>query len=154
SPDGKLMASQARRTEPRKGGNEGELAWFSTVQVRDAATGKEVASLGELKNSGLIGFAFSPDSATLALSFFRQIEEGAWLELWDARKGQLRKKIEMDYGRVVPRITFSPDGKTLAVLYAGDIDRDRKSTELRGGVRLFDVASGKPLRTIRGHKHM
>jgi RNA polymerase sigma factor (sigma-70 family) len=154
SPDGKLMASQARRTEPRKGGTEGELDWFSTVRVWDAATGKEVASLGELKNSGLIGLAFSPDGQTLALSFFRQIPEGAWLELWDARKGQLRKKIEMDYGRVVPRIAYAPDGKTLAVLYAGDDDRDRTSPDLRGGVRLFDVASGKPLRTIRGHKHM
>ncbi|HEX5271868.1 MAG TPA: WD40 repeat domain-containing protein, partial [Gemmataceae bacterium] len=154
SPDGKLMASQALRSEPRKDGGEGEMDWFSTVRVWDAATGKEVTSLGELKNSGLISIAFSPDGATLALSFFRQIEEGTKFELWDARKGELKKTFEMDYGRVVPRVAFAPDGKTLAVLYAGDTDRDRKLEDLNGGVRLFDVTTGKAVRTIRGHKHM
>jgi RNA polymerase sigma factor (sigma-70 family) len=155
SPDGKLMASHASRTEPRKGdGGEEALDWFTTVKVWDAATGKEIVSLGELKNSGLIGMTFSPDGATLALSFFRQIQEGAWFELWDARKGQLKKKFEMDYGRVAPRIAFAPDGQALAVLYAGDKDRDPKSADLNGGVRLFDVATGKAVRTIRGHKHM
>jgi WD40 repeat protein len=154
SPDGKLMASRASRTEPRKDGGEGDVDWFSTVKVWDAATGKEVVSLGELKNSGLVGMAFSPDGGTLALSFFRQIEEGARFELWDARKGQLKRTTKMDYGRVVPRITISPDGKTLAVLYAGDYDRNRTTGDLNGGVRLFDMASGKDVRSIRGHKHM
>jgi WD40 repeat protein len=154
SPDGKLMASQASRSEPRKGGGEDDLDWFTTVKVWDAATGKEIASLGELKNAGLIGLAFSPDGATLALSFFRQIEEGARFELWDARKGALKKTIEMDYGRVVPRIAFSPDGKSLAALYAGETDRDRKAEGLQGGVRLFDVATGKATRSVRGHQDM
>ncbi len=155
SPDGKLMASYASRVEPRKGGGEDEVDWFGTVKVWDATTGKEIVSLGELKNSGLIGMAFSPDGATLALSFFRQIEEGAKFELWDARKGALKKTFEMDYGRVVPRVAFAPDGKTLAVLYAGETGRDRNATDgLQGGVRLFDVASGKSLRTVRGHKDM
>jgi WD40 repeat protein len=88
------------------------------------------------------------------LSFFRQIQEGAKFELWDAREGRFKKTIEMDYGRIVPRIAFTPDGKTLAVLYAGETDRDPKADDLNGGVRLFDVATGKALRTIRGHKHM
>jgi RNA polymerase sigma factor (sigma-70 family) len=155
SPDGKLMASHATRFDPHKGASDEGLGdFFVTVKMWDAATGKEVVSLGELKNPGLIGLAFSPDGATLALSFFRQIEEGARFELWDARKGALRKTIEMDYGRVVPRIAFAPDGKSLAVLYAGDKDRDPKSEDLQGGARLFDVATGKAIRSIRGHMHM
>jgi RNA polymerase sigma factor (sigma-70 family) len=154
SPDGKLMASYARRSEPRKGDGNGGVDWFGTVKVWDAATGKEIASLGELKNSGLIGLTFSPDGATLALSFFRQIEEGAKFELWDARKGRLKKTFEMDYGRIVPRVAFAPDGKSLAVLYAGETGRDTKVAGLQGGVRLFDPSTGKATRTIRGHKDM
>jgi RNA polymerase sigma factor (sigma-70 family) len=154
SPDGKLMASYARRAEPVKGDANGGVDRFTTVKVWDAATGKEIASLGELKNVGLIGMVFSPDGATLALSFLRQIEEGAKFELWDARKGQLKKTFKMDYGRIVPRITFSPDGKSLAVLYAGETDRNTKVGGLQGGVRLFDLATGKAIRTIRGHMDM
>jgi RNA polymerase sigma factor (sigma-70 family) len=154
SPDGKLMASGASRSEKKDGGDEDARDWFSTVKVWDAVTGKEIVSHGEVKNAGLIGVAFSPDGATLAKSFFRQIEEGARLELWDARNGELKKTIEMDYGRIVPRFAFAPDGKTLAVLYAGEKDRDRTKDDLQGGARLFDVAKGEAVRSLRGHKHM
>jgi RNA polymerase sigma factor (sigma-70 family) len=153
-PDGKLMASRAIRTEKKEGGGVDNLDWYSTVKVWDAATGKEIVSLGELKNSGLVGVGFASDGATLALSFFRRIEEGAKVELWDARKGELKKTIEMDYGRVVPRFVFAPNSKALAVLYAGDKDRDRTKEGLNGGVRLFDPATGEAIRSIRGHKHM
>jgi RNA polymerase sigma factor (sigma-70 family) len=154
SPDGKLMASQATRTEPRPGVALGAYDRFSTVKVWDAATGKEVVSLGELKSPGVVGFAFSPDSSALAISFFRQIQEGARVEIWDARKSELKKTIEMDYGLVMPKFAFAPDGKSLAVLYAGEKGRDPKVEGLQGGARLFDTASGKMIRSIRGHKHM
>ncbi len=154
SPDGKLMASRATRSERREGGDEKTLDWYSTVKVWDAATGKEIASLGELKNSGLVAIGFTPDGATLALSFFRQIQEGTKIELWDARKGEMKKVIEMDYGRIAPRFAFTPDGKALAVLYAGEKDRDQTKGDLNGGVRLFDPARGEAIRSVRGHKHM
>jgi RNA polymerase sigma factor (sigma-70 family) len=154
SPDGRLMASRATRTERKPGGDEDALDWYSTVQVWDAATGKEVASLGELKNSGLVAFGFAPDGATLAVSYFRQIEEGARIELWDARKGELKQTLPMDYGRVVPRFAFAPDGKALAVLYAGEKDRDRTKDGLQGGVCWFDLARGQAVRRVRWHKHL
>jgi RNA polymerase sigma factor (sigma-70 family) len=154
SPDGKLMASRATRTETKEGGDKDALDWYSTVKVWDAATGKEIVSLGELKNSGLVAVGFAPDGTTLALSFFRQIEEGAKVELWDARTGALKNTIEMDYGRIVPRFAFTPDGKALAVLYAGEKDRDQTKGDLNGGVRLFDLARGEAVRSVRGHKHM
>jgi RNA polymerase sigma factor (sigma-70 family) len=154
SPDGKLMASWASRVETKADGNKETRTWYSTVKVWDTVTGKEIASLGELRNSGLVALGFSPDGAMLALSFFSRIEEGARVELWDARKGELRKTIEMDYGRIVPKFAFAPDGKTLAVLFAGDKGRDKTKPGLNGGVRLFDPASGKEIRQIRGHKHM
>jgi RNA polymerase sigma factor (sigma-70 family) len=154
SPDGKRMASWASRSEKRAGGDKDALDWFATVKVWDAVTGKEIASLGELKNSGLVAFGFSSDGTTLALSFFRQIEEGARVELWDARKGALKKTIEMDYGRMTPKFAFAPDGKILAVLYAGEKGRDKSMPGLNGGVRLFDPARGDVIRLTRGHKHM
>jgi RNA polymerase sigma factor (sigma-70 family) len=154
SRDGKLMASRSTRSEKKEGGGEDALDWYATVKVWDAATGNEVASLGELKNSGLVAIGFTPDGATLALSFFRRIEEGARVEFWDARKGELKKTIEMEYGRIIPKFAFTPDGKTLAVLYAGEKDRDRSKDDLNGGVRLFDTATGGAIRAIRGHKHM
>jgi WD40 repeat protein len=154
SPDGKLMASRTSRSVKREDGGEEDRDWFSTVKVWDAATGKEVASLGELKNSGLVAIGFTPDGATLALSFRRRIQDGDKVELWDARKGELRKTIEMDYGRIVPRFAFAPDGKTIAVLYAGEIGRDRKTDGLQGGLRLFDREKGEEIRQARGHKDM
>jgi RNA polymerase sigma factor (sigma-70 family) len=155
SPDGKLMASRATRSEKREGGEDAfDRDWFSTVKVWDAATGKEIVSLGEVKNTGLVAFGFSPDGTTLALSFRRTIPEGDKVELWDARKGELKKTIEMDYGRIIPKFAFSPDGKVLAVLYAGDKGRDATKDDLNGGVRLFDLATGEVIRSVRGHKHM
>jgi RNA polymerase sigma factor (sigma-70 family) len=154
SADGKLMASAAFRTEKRPGGADDDLEWFSTVKVWDAASGKEIISRGELKNAGLVGLGFTPDGATLALSYFRGMREGSQVELWDARKGELKKTIELDYGRIVPRFAVAPDGKALAVLYAGDTDRDPKAADLQGGVRLFDPATGRAIRSVRGHKHM
>ncbi len=154
SPDGKQMASLSFRREKRKGGGEDDLDFYSTVKVWDAETGKEKASLGEVKNTGAVMIAFSPDGATLALSYRRQIEVGDKIELWDANKAALKMTIELDYGRVAPKVVFAPDGKTLAVLYAGDTDRDRKVEGLQGGVRLWDVGTGKALRSLRGHKHL
>jgi dipeptidyl aminopeptidase/acylaminoacyl peptidase len=154
SPDGKLMASRATRSEKREGGDEDARDWFSTVKVWDAVTGKEIVSLGELKNTGLIGVGFSPDGTTLALSLRRTIPEGDKVELWDARKGELKKTIEMDYGRIVPKFAFSPDGKVLAVLYAGEKGRDATKDDLNGGARLFDPATGEVIRSVRGHRHM
>ena len=154
SADGKLMASISLRSEQRKSDEVEQVDSFRTVKVWDAVTGKEIVSLGEMKNPGLIDVAFAPDGATIALSFFRQIEEGSKVELWDARRGALAKTIELDYGRIVPRFAFAPDGKTLGVLYAGDKGRDRKVAQIRGGVRLLDLADGKEIRMIRGHEHM
>src|SRR5262249_57393169 len=81
SPDGKLMASLAVRVEEKEGNDS---FWFSAVKVWDAVTGKEVVSLGEVKGSPPVAFDFSPDGATLALSYRRRIEEGDKFELWDA----------------------------------------------------------------------
>ncbi len=149
-PDGQLLASVGSRTEKRKDGTD-EIDVFTTVKLWDTGTGKEVVSLGEIKNGGLVGIGFSPDGKTLALSSRGTIADGDKIDLWDARTGELKNTIEMDYGRGPPKFAFSPDGKVLAVLYAGDKGRDLKEKGIQGGVRLFEVASGKVIQSMRGH---
>ena len=153
SPDGKRMASRATRFEKRDGGAEDDLDWFSTVKVWDAVNGEEIVSLGEVKNSGLFAIGFA-DNVTLTLSFRRRIQDGDKVELWNARRGELKKTIEMDYGRAPLRFAFDPTGRTMAILYAGDKDRDKKTDDLNGGLRLFDLDKGEAIRSLRGHKHM
>src|SRR5205085_702591 len=90
---------------------------------------------------GLVGLLFSPDGKTLA---GRTSDAGA--SLWDVEAGKERHRIKApplpDRARVpvaavrnggAPGMTFSPDGKTLAV--AG---RDRQA-------RVHDAANGKEL---------
>ncbi len=77
------------------------------------------------------GLAFSPDSRTLAIGCI-----GAVL-LVDAQTGQLRGTIRES--SFAASLAFSPDGAVLAVAYRSGWDG------VGSGVRLWDVASGKPL---------
>jgi RNA polymerase sigma factor (sigma-70 family) len=154
SPDGRLLATRATRWVKRPGGTDDDLDSFSTVKIWDTITGREIVSLGELKNSGQVGMAFSPDGRVLALSQRRTIEQGDRVEMWEAQTGKILRTIDMDYGRSPPHLAFSPDGKTLAVLYAGEKGRDPNVEGLQGGARLWDVQTGKEVRSFRGHKSL
>jgi WD40 repeat protein len=141
SPDGKRVASR----------------WLDgTVRVHDALTGKVVRQIDNAGPPGSVldgldhhpgRMAFSPDSATLAVAaqgqFYRvrsEIRDRMLVEiseplskpigLFDVSTGrQLR---QMDTGKyVVSRLTFSPDGRTLATL-------NREKT-----ITLWELASGK-----------
>jgi WD40 repeat protein len=89
----------------------------------------------------------SPDGNTLAISKRFAINVGDEVELWNVRKGELRRTIEMEYGRSRPTLAFSPDGKKLAVAFGG-----LSSQPLTGGARLFDSETGRLLQTLADHK--
>jgi WD40 repeat protein len=76
--------------------------------------------------------AFSPDGATLATASSR----GA--ELWSVADGRLLH--ELPVGGQVLRVAFSPDGRLVA------------TAETRGTARIWDVASGRVLHVLRGHR--
>jgi len=121
---------------------------FATVTVRDAKTGKETFTTGELKDPRIRRFTFSPDGTTLAISFQRPFSEGIKtdkVELWDLKTGNVRQRIELDHGGCMAGLAFSSDGKTLAV--SGHADRGTT-----GGVRLVDVESGKLKKAFKVEK--
>jgi RNA polymerase sigma factor (sigma-70 family) len=128
SPDGKVIAAS--------GG--------SHVQLWAASDGKEIRRFDLPQVGWNTPVAFSPDSKILAIG-----SDDCLIRLWDIGSGRLlrqcaghekpkrdpRKAIEIPSG--IYRITFSPEGKTLAS-YAGDKT-----------VRLWEVATGREVRQFR-----
>src|SRR6185369_4387785 len=104
-----------------------------TLLVSDAETGKPISSL-----PGVVaeppGLATSPDSSLLAW-----IARDATVHLLDVASGKERQVLEK-VGR--PRaLTFSPDGRTLAVTSAVDAVSE-------AAVHLFRLPGVKPTRSV------
>ena len=94
-----------------------------TVRLWDAQTGE----LKRTVSQPVRAIAFSPDSKTLAIT-------GAGLALLDLESGKLRQ-LRPGPGATESFAAFSPDGKLLAVLN-------------RGGLTLWNPATGEPVRTL------
>jgi hypothetical protein len=128
SPDGKLLAS---------GGSS------NIVSIWDLATGEAMPPLALGDDVAHVdALAFSPDGKTLALP-------GEWLypvlepiRLWSVATGEVLLRFSTDELLVVYSLAFSPDGKMLA---SGDWD---------GAVHLWDVASGRLLRSLSAHTEL
>ena len=128
TPDAKTLISSGchyERVEP------GLLRAVGQIRYWDANTGKQLQELqSEDSQLGLCSLAISSDGTILASGH----NDG--IRIWDAKSGKLVRTIAEHQTFVRPRthgLAISPDGKTLAVR-ASD-----------SAVRLFDVATGKPL---------
>jgi RNA polymerase sigma factor (sigma-70 family) len=148
SPDGKVCATVASRSEKRPGRTDDAVDFYTTVRIQDANTGEEKLSLGELKNGGQVHRLFAPDGRILAISIRRSIGEGDRVELWDIETGQLTRTLEMAYGRAPPRLAFSPDSRLLAVADGSGLG------DTGCGARVFDIHTGKLVHAVSGHRHL
>jgi WD40 repeat protein len=117
APDGSLLASAGQD---------------STVQIREPATGRVLATLRGHRS--LVGcVAFGPDGTLLASGDF----DGT-IRLWNARLGESLATLE-GHTQFVRALAFSPDGRVLA---SGGRDHQ---------VKLWDVAARRPTFTLAGH---
>lgn len=128
--------------------------------VWDVVTGKKIVAFDSPVSMGAI--IFSPDGKTLATGSQTPISEVSAgdsskdreypIRLWDASTG----KKWGDFGEAddpVASLAFSPDGKLLASGH-GLLDKPARPGEAgpsTNTVRLWQVETGKPVNTLKGH---
>jgi WD40 repeat protein len=124
--------------------------WRRVIVLSETATGKELCRFQGLGSQGFVGLdkvvslVFSPDDQLLASG-----DSTGRITLWQLNKGRSKslttRKIRTFIGNVsnepIRTLAFSPDGRVLAS-GAGDND---------GGITLWEVKSGKKLKTFPGH---
>ena len=109
-----------------------------SLKLWDVASGKMLRDLGQGVNPdapSIYKLAFAPDGKTLAISTDDTYE----VQLWTVGARKAKFTLQGGEGRF-HAVLFSPDGKMLATACHD------------GAVRLYDPATGKLLRTLKGHK--
>ncbi len=136
TPDGKALVTV---------GNGG------SIRIREQATGRELRSWQGHGGSHVRCVAVSPDGKLLATGGGGNHDPT--LSLWDLATGtELHSPGGKTY--TINSVAFSPDGKVLAA-GCGTLDwfgpPPAEDRGVGGTVRLWDVATGKLLKTLRGH---
>jgi len=123
SPDGKLLASGA----------------FQEVILWDAQTGAVRAKLSGFADR-VVALAFSTNGKFLATGGGAPSQDGE-IRIFDMPSGKLLQDIKGGHSDQVFGVCFSPDSRMLATCSADKF------------VKVFDVASGKFLKSFEGHTH-
>ena len=112
-----------------------------TLEIRDSSTGHVLVAM-EAHRASTQGVAFSPDGLLVASASCDQI-----VRLSDARTGKTVWEFHDQRPGEHPYwcVAFSSDGKRLAAGYGVETDQDP------GGVRVFEVQSGRELVSLTGH---
>lgn len=104
------------------------VAFDGFLRLWDTTTGKEIRKIAGASNY----LALSPDGKRVAA------DSRTGTKVWNVADGKEVLRIESSPGRYPGPPTFAPDNKTLAVCFLKDL----------GELELYDIASGKKLRTI------
>ena len=121
TPDGTVLASA--------GGNNEDFA----IRLWDVASGQSIFKLDG--HTGIVwGLAFSPDGQMLA-----SVSSDATAKIWDWRNGTLIQSL--DFPAEVVSVSFSPDGRILAV---GGVDEPQGDIQ-NAAIWTFSVGSWQPL---------
>jgi RNA polymerase sigma factor (sigma-70 family) len=130
SPDGKTLASRSSQDktlcfwEPGTGKLLRTISTDSQDRHADAGYGHAIA--------------YSPDGRLVALGHF-----SGTIDIWDTKDGKEVRQLEMDVScRFIDAVSFSPDGRTLAVSGARP---EQQSSARPGRFTVFDLATGKTI---------
>ncbi len=125
--DGKTLASGSLGSDDK------------TIKLWDVASGKEMKTI--TANSDSTGaLEFSPDGKTVAFG-----SNDNTVRLWDVASGN-ELKIFSGHSESVDLLAFSSDGKTL--VSGNNEPFDKSSGNWNVTVKLWDIASGKELKTL------
>jgi WD40 repeat protein len=106
----------------------------AVLKLWEVPTGKQLRDFPLQPEGHVIqGFALSPDGKTLATG------DATFVRLIDVAEGREVRRLKGS--DVFSSVAFSPDGRLLASGYKG------------GSMALWEVASGKQIGSLRGHRH-
>jgi WD40 repeat protein len=127
SPNGQFLASGS---------------WDTTIKLWEVASGREVRTLTG-HTDWVNSVAFNPDGQFLASG-----SDDKTIKLWEVASGREVRTLT-GHTDWVNSVAFSPDGRLLASGSCGKFDSHGNC--IQGEVKLWEVTSGREVRTLTGH---